>query len=351
MPNSNYSSAEKLLHYLALGSTWIQKASFDIDHFFTEKTNKYVNGKHVFISGLARAGTTILMRTLYETNQFQSLTYRDMPFVLMPRLWHPIAKSFLKEGGSQERAHGDGISIDYHSPEAFEEIFWRTFTEQPYILHDRMIPPEIGGALIKRFQLYVNHLLEYSGECPKIRYLSKNNNNVLRLNSIRKAFADSIIIIPFRDPVSQAASLLAQHQRFCAIHRKDKFSYHYMNWLGHHEFGLSHKPFCFAKNVGVLAPDFESDNINYWLRLWIDTYKYLINNAPNHSVFVCFEELGDPDNKMLKNVFELTDLEFDSRNVTFSFTPPKRHVTIDVHDTLKKQSQAIYKKMQHASSL
>ena len=173
----------------------------------------------------------------------------------------------------------------------------------------------------------------------------------MRLGSIRKAFSESLIIIPFRDPVSQAASLLAQHKRFCAVHQLDKFSYHYMHWLGHHEFGLTHKPFCFTNNVGVLAHNFDFDNINYWLILWINTYKYLINQAPDHTVFVCFEKLGDPDNKVLRNIFELTNLEFDPRKVTLSFTYPKQNVIIDVDESLRKQGQAIYKEMQHATNL
>ena len=43
--------------------------------------------KPVFITGLARSGTTILLRNLYASNQFSSTTYEDMPFILCPNLW------------------------------------------------------------------------------------------------------------------------------------------------------------------------------------------------------------------------------------------------------------------------
>ena len=39
--------------------------------------------EHVFITGLARSGTTILLNALYKSNIFASLTYSDMPFVLL----------------------------------------------------------------------------------------------------------------------------------------------------------------------------------------------------------------------------------------------------------------------------
>ena len=46
---------------------------------------------HIFICGLPRSGTTILMRSLYETKKFASLTYRDMPLLLSPNLWNKIS--------------------------------------------------------------------------------------------------------------------------------------------------------------------------------------------------------------------------------------------------------------------
>ncbi len=85
------------------------------------------NGQHVFVSGLARSGTTLLMRMLHDTDEFASLTYRDMPLVMAPNLWRRLSGAFQKSMARQERAHGDGLQVDYDSPEALEEVFWRTF--------------------------------------------------------------------------------------------------------------------------------------------------------------------------------------------------------------------------------
>ena len=61
-----------------------------------------------------------------------------------------------------------------------------------------------------------------------------------------------------------------------------------MGWLGHHEFGGTHKPFRFDASIRT---QYETDNINYWLNIWIDTYQYLLENALEDSIFICFEEL------------------------------------------------------------
>jgi len=90
--------------------------------------------KHIFIAGLARAGTTALMRLFYETGEFCSLTYRDMPFPLAPLLWKKLMRFSAREQGLRERPHGDGIFVGFDSPEALEEVFWRVFCGEQYIL-------------------------------------------------------------------------------------------------------------------------------------------------------------------------------------------------------------------------
>ena len=93
-----YGVMAKLLCRLALGVPSLAEASFDLD----QSLNKYelqhsISGKHIFIAGLARAGTTILMRRFYANKEFCSLTYRDMPFLLAPNLWHSISNFSTKE--------------------------------------------------------------------------------------------------------------------------------------------------------------------------------------------------------------------------------------------------------------
>ena len=89
-----YSFLDQLLHRLALQVGPIAEMSFDIDQRMVDADPKEIVGeRHVFVSGLARAGTTILMRRFHATGAYRSLTYRDMPFVLAPNLWRKLMRS------------------------------------------------------------------------------------------------------------------------------------------------------------------------------------------------------------------------------------------------------------------
>ena len=88
----DYSILSKILHRLVLGNNFIPEMLHDIEvTIFKNKLELDNLKKHIFICGLPRSGTTILMRSLYSTKEFASLTYRDMPFVVVPNLWSKIS--------------------------------------------------------------------------------------------------------------------------------------------------------------------------------------------------------------------------------------------------------------------
>ena len=88
MSHASYSLGARLLHHLALSNTALAEASFDLDQAWGAAERRDTSqAQHVFVAGLARAGTTILMRRLFLSGAFRSLTYRDMPFVLAPNIW------------------------------------------------------------------------------------------------------------------------------------------------------------------------------------------------------------------------------------------------------------------------
>ncbi|MEM7236534.1 MAG: sulfotransferase [Pseudomonadota bacterium] len=284
-----YNALDRTLHRLALGSVSVAEMSFDIDQRLSRGDPAGIaGGAHVFVCGFARAGTTILMRRLHATGAFRSLAYADMPFVLAPTLWGRISGGRANPGPAVERAHGDGILVDANSPEGLEEVFWRVFAGERYISARDLRPHQPDKALIDRFQRYVAAILGDQGT----RYLSKNNNNVLRLPAISQAFPKAAILVPFRAPLAHAQSLLRQHRRFTERHQVDRFSRNYMTWLGHHEFGSDHRPF--RLSAEVVHPE-ASDTLDYWLERWIEIYGWLLETAPPACTFICYEDLcADP---------------------------------------------------------
>ncbi len=290
MSESKYSRADKLLHQILLSGQTTAELLFDLEQSFFSKGRRDVSqGKHVFVSGLARAGTTVLMRLIHESGEFASLTYRDMPMVMAPNLWRKFSSSGQKEGQAEERAHGDGMQVDFDSPEALEEVFWRTFCGKSYIKSDRLIPMEADQETLEAFRIYVAHIVQRYGTS---RYLSKNNNSILRLASLARAFPNAVILIPFRHPVAHAMSLQRQHKHFLDVHASDAFSEKYMRWLVHHEFGADHRRFRF--NGRGTDPDLKPSDLDYWIDLWIETYRYLADQQKalgEKAAFICYDDL------------------------------------------------------------
>jgi hypothetical protein len=316
-----------MLHHMALSSRFMGEAVFDIELSRSAKNlGDHHQGNHVFVAGLARAGTTLLMRMLYGSGKFCSLTYRDMPFVMAPNLWSGISGGSAKSMVSQERAHGDGMLVDFDSPEALEEVFWRVFCESGYIAKTHLASMEVNAEITQKFQQYINLiLLRYGGN----RYLSKNNNNVLRLSSINRAFPNARVFVPFRDPLQHAGSLLSQHQRFCEQQSEDRFIRKYMGWLGHYEFGLDQRPFYYKEDGASSSPgesDFEASIVDYWIERWIDTYAHVLGQYKSGQItctFFSYEMLCSRPDDVKRWLNEFLGIEGNGVGGLFVSASPK----------------------------
>lgn len=262
-----YSPLDKVLHRLALASPAIAGMTHDIERGVFLRSAPEPQGGPVIITGLARGGTTILMRELHGTGQFGSLTYADMPFVLAPNLWAGLSGRGQTPGTRRERAHGDGIEVDTQSPEALDEVYWRIFDGESYIRPAGLGPHAPDESLIEGYRDLMRLVLRRTG---KRRYLSKNNNMILRLQTVAAALPEARFLIPLRDPLRHANSLLMQHRRFRAA---PAFTQDYMTWLGHHEFGATHRPFLLEDDHE--GPQGDPDAVDYWLRVWIAVHRHV----------------------------------------------------------------------------
>ena len=279
---SEYSLIDKCLHKVALAPSIVRKASFDLEASLARTDlDAATDARHVFITGLARSGTTILLQRLHATNRFAAQTYRDMPFVMAPGLWSKVSGTGQRKIAASERAHGDGILVDADSVEAFEEVFWLTFAGDRYVAKDRLCAHTIDEDVRDEFRQFVANVIASRG--GGLRYLSKNNNNILRMAALTQAFPNAHIVIPFRHPEQHARSLHNQHVRFCQSQADDAFERQYMNWLGHYEFGLDHRPFQFGEGNDRSHDD--PANPAYWLEVWIHTYSAVLASAPQNAIF------------------------------------------------------------------
>ena len=316
---NNYSWLQQKLHQFALSSKFMREVMFDVESFSISINQ--TDDNHVFISGLARSGTTILLNAIYESDEFSSLSYQDMPFVLAPNIWSKLSFN-KKDINLVNRAHGDGIKVSTESPEAFEELFWMTFDESD----------------IDTKEKFRNYVQLINKKYQKKRYLSKNNQNVRRLELISKIFPNSKILIPFRNPIQHAYSLLSQHKRFITDSKKDKFISNYMKWIGHTEFGPNYIPIHY-KNLC-----FEDDlTINHWLEQWYLTYKHCFENLRNNEsvYFICYEKLCNISEYWL-DVLEILDIK---DTYDFKFKESNKVISLEVDEDITHKGLSLYKEL------
>ena len=126
----NYSFLQIYLHHFILKNKNLKKSLFYLENFIFKNKKEIKDNKHIFILGMPRSGTTALLNFFYESNEFASLTYNDMPFAMAPNFGSFFPKKKIKK---IERKHGDGIEIDNYSPEALDEIFFLSFDEDELI--------------------------------------------------------------------------------------------------------------------------------------------------------------------------------------------------------------------------
>ena len=64
---NNYSWLQKKIHKIALGSQFMREITFDVENTLSSAIQK--SDRHIFVCGLARSGTTILLNALYKSEE------------------------------------------------------------------------------------------------------------------------------------------------------------------------------------------------------------------------------------------------------------------------------------------
>jgi len=311
----NYNAIQKFLHDFVLSKKIINKSLFELEKIIYLKNKDIINQSHVFITGLPRSGTTSLLNFLFLSDEYASLTYNNMPFILSPN----FSKLFHKKNiTKKERLHGDGIDFDNNSPEALDEIF---FDNNEVFVKNELVN-------------YIQLILLSNN---KTKYLSKNNLNYKRIDIIQSILPNSIFLIPIREPLQHANSLLNQHLHFSQLQKEDDFIRRYMKYLGHNEFGLNHKPW----NKPIHFNDL--NNINYWLEQWNLFYEFIYSKFQSYEncYFVVYEELDNP-NYIVKILKKINIEKDQSINLKFFRNSNKKELNIKYDKKIFDKSQLLY---------
>ena len=345
----NYSAMDRILHRTAFSAASIQLTAADIEKITLSRVYQDVKPeKPIFITSLPRAGTTLMLEVLYHFPSLATNTYRDMPFVMAPVLWSRISAPFAKRSELTERAHKDGMLIGYESPEAFEEVIWRTFWPEKYT-ESSIALWEIDDGKEEAYNFFVEHMKKiiairrphrkYEG-----RYISKNNANIARIGLISQMFPESKIIVPIRHPIEHAASMLNQHRNFMKIHKKERFTSRYMADIGHYEFGNLHRTIGFI-GIKELISDRNPLTMDYWVGYWIAAFEHVLTHR--NAIILSYEDTCIDGYRVLFDICRMLEIPeegmLEKAAGLFHAPPPPKGNKSEIEPELRDRAEEVYK--------
>ncbi len=272
----------------------------------------------IYVAGLARSGSTLLLEVLSWHQAVATHRYRDYPLLHTPYLWNRFL-DFAPRAEAQpaERTHKDGIMVTPESPEAFEEVLWMAFFPQ---LHSpatsAVLDEETSHPAFEAF--YRDHIRKLLRVRGAERYVSKGNYNVTRLEYLLKCFPDARFIIPVRDPVWHIASLMKQQRLFHEGQLRQPRAVTHLQRVGHFEFGLDRRPI----NVGddgeareIAALWQRGHEVEGWAHYWRVVHDYLADRLDANpalraaALVVHYEPLCAQPQETLSRLLEHCDLQ------------------------------------------
>ena len=256
---------------------WIKLGSLETSLVSSALTDVRVD-RPIYVTGLARSGTTILLETLARHPEVATHRYRDFPMLFTPYAWNRWLELVpRKDEAPAERSHGDGIAVTSESPEAFEEPLWMAFFPE---LHEATQSPVLDGdthhPLFERF--YRDHIQKLLAVRGRRRYVAKGNYNVTRIGYLARLFPDARFVIPVRDPVWHIASLMKQHRLFLDGQRDNPAAQRHLRRVGHFEFGTERRPIGIGDGTTtaeIVTLWQAGEEVRGWARYWAQIHHYI----------------------------------------------------------------------------
>jgi len=272
----------------------------------------------VFITGIARAGTTITLELVGRHSDVATHRYSDFVLPYLPVWWNWLFPRLPGEKLDEpvERLHGDGIMVTHRSPEAIEEMLWLEFFPALHSAPDsHVMSAATSNPAFERF--YRNHIGKLLRVRKQSRYVTKNNYLVGRLGYLLGLFPDARVLIIVRDPVNHIASLMKQHRMFHGFSKTSPRQLTLVNLAGHHEFGPGRLCPHLATSARVAEIERnwrDGHEVRGWALLWAMVYDHVANQLRDDPTIrrathvVTHEGLCDDSRDVIAGILEHTEL-------------------------------------------
>jgi hypothetical protein len=289
----------------------------------------------VYVTGLARSGTTVILEMLNQHKDLASHRYLHMVIPYAPHWFQKLADNIPIMTEPSERLHKDGLFVNKNSPEAVEEIFWQKYFDNALDESlSNLLDNSTSNPSFEAF--YKANIKKLLRNRNAERYLAKNNYNVTRMEYLLKIFPDSKFVIMVRNPFDHIASLAKQDAIFKEMEANDPRLLEWTKLIGHREFG-SDKVCVNVDNNGKVQTIREKwknkdTYVEGWAIYWASIYDYVhrqMSENPrvkNAALLIRYEDLCDSPNDVIDRI--VNHIGVDGK----SFTNVKKHYS----NTLRK---------------
>ncbi len=296
--------------------------------------DKLIIDRPIYIIGVARAGTTIILEMLSKHPDLASHKYKHIPMPYLPNWFSRIAKKTKIYTKPIERLHKDGIIVTRESPEVIEEAFWQQFFDN---LHNENTSNIINGSVSnpKFEKFYRNHIRKLMINQNCSRYLAKNNYNITRSEYLLRLFPSSKILLIIRNPVNHIASLIKQTKLYIKMEQKNPILSDWLRIIGHHEFG--HRQVCInVGNSGLIRKirklwRNKKTYVKGWAYYWSSIYDFFADHLDKNkklkkaTLIVRYNDLCDKPAIIIDKILEHTELS------THKFEKLKKYYINNLH--------------------
>ncbi|MGY5872530.1 MAG: sulfotransferase [Candidatus Thorarchaeota archaeon] len=275
----------------------------------------------IYITGLARSGTTVVLEMLSQHKDIASHRYLHMVLPYAPHWFQRLADYVPIMTIPSERLHKDGLFVTRDSPEAVEETFWQEYFDNAL---DESLSNVLGSnASNPKFEdFYQANIKKLLINRKSSRYLAKNNYNVTRMEYLLKLFPDTKFVIMIRNPFDHIASLAKQDAIFKEMEANDPRLLEWTKLIGHREFGSA--KVCInldnTETVQKIRELWESKEtyVEGWAIYWASIYEHVhrqIQENPSikkAALVVRYEDLCDSPSEVIDKIIGHTGIDPES---------------------------------------
>jgi len=275
----------------------------------------------IYVTGLARSGTTVVLEMLNQHRDLASHRYLHMVVPYVPNWFQKLADNVPIMTAPSERLHKDGLFVNKNSPEAVEEIFWQRY-------FDNALDESLSNVLDvstsnPQFEsFYRTNIKKLLLNRKAERYLAKNNYNVTRMEYLLHLFPDAKFVLMIRNPFDHIASLAKQDQIFKEMETDEPRLLEWTKLIGHREFGSA--KVCINvdnyERIQTIRSKWNNKETYvegwaiYWASIYERVHKTLEKNpiVKKAALVVRYEDMCDSPGEVIDSIIAHTNIDPES---------------------------------------